>query len=430
MTQEILISELRRDERNPRSMPEIQRKRLRDSIEAFGFVDPIIVRRSDKLLIGGHQRLTAAEELGLKQVPVVWWEGDDRQARALNLALNQIEGEWEETKLATVLAELAGVESLEQTLRSFDTSLTGLAGFDSKQVLKTLAAGLKSQSAAEDLASLASRDPGRSDTPALAKAGDLFHLGAHRLLCGDSSDVGALKRLCHDDRPSLLFSDPRYNASYSADAASGRNPFGRTSGRKARPLGEIANDQLSATDFGGFVSCVLRNAVTVLEPAASVYLCGGTSTTAAYDAAFESAGLVKASVIVWDKIDFTVGRRDYQSQFELLYYGWPKGRRHRFFGGRSQSDIWTIPRDAAASYLHSTQKPVALAARAMRNSTLPGEAVLDMFGGSGSTLIAAQQSGRRAFLMELEPRFVDVAIARWQALTGDRARLVEGGHRA
>ena len=421
------IKDLVLDPLNPRGMTDTERAELAGSLEQFGFLQPVIARGSDRLVIGGHQRIEAARQLGWTEVPVIWWEGSDQDARALNLALNKIQGSWDEAKLADVLAELAGVESLQEALRGFDTTETALAGFDEREVLAALEAKLGDGPPAEDLTALAGALVRAPDRSASAQPGVFYELGPHRLLCGDARDLEAVRRLIGVAEPAMLWTDPPYGVNYSAEGSRGAASSGRPAGRRDRPLGSIAGDDLEPEAHAGLVTAALCNAAAVLAPGSAVYVCGGTSTTTLYDAAFADAGLAKSSIVVWDKGRFAFGRRDYQSQYELVYYGWKRGARHRFFGGRAQSDIWLVPTDAAAGYVHPTQKPVALAERAIRNSSGAGDTVLDLFGGSGSSLIAAEQAGRRAFLLELDPLYVDVIVGRWEAFTGLRARAVSDG---
>lgn len=423
----VSIERLRPDPLNPRSISDTALAQLQRSLREFGFVQALVVRHSDKLIIAGHQRLRAATNEGWTSVPVVWWEGSDPQARALNLALNKISGDWDERPLGHVLADLAQVESLGQALLGFDQTLTSLAGFDEREVLEALEAALGSPPGQEDLASLAASLQRPAQRVLTVEPGELYQLGPHRLLCGDATNIDDVARLCGAVRPEMLFTDPPYNVGYSAEGDGPRAASsGRSGGRKKRPLGQILNDALSEDEYRNLIASALGNAVGQLEPGGPVYVCGGSSTTSTYDAAFESAGIVKSSIIIWDKGEITLGRKDYQSQYELIYYGWTSGKRHHYFGGRAQSDIWSIPRDASALYIHPTQKPVALAARAIHNSTSAGGTVLDLFGGSGSTLIAAEQQGRRACVLELDPHFASVILARWEALTGRKAEKVEG----
>jgi len=419
----VAIDALRFDPLNPRTISDLELAHLSHSLAEFGFVQPVVARRSDNLVIGGHQRIEAARRLGWTEVPVLWWEGNDRAARALNLALNKIQGDWDNARLADVLAELASVESLNEALLGFDTTLTSLAGFDTSEVLALLGSALKAEGQAEDLAAVIRRLSGASSTAARSQVGELWQLGPHRVICGDAQDPEVVHRLCEGLSPGMLFTDPPYNVGYRAETdGAGSASSGRPVGRRKAKLGQIKGDALDDKDHHLLVSSALANASRVLAPGSAVYVCGGTTNTSLYDEVFVHAGLLKASILIWDKGEFAFGRRDYQSQYELIYYGWKRGEGHRFFGGRAQTDIWTIPRDPAAFYVHPTQKPVALAKRAISNSTAPGEAVLDLFGGSGSTVIAAEQTGRRALVVELDPRFIDVILARWEAVSGQEAR--------
>ena len=429
-TETIAVASLVLDEHNPRTMPAKQLADLRRSLERFGVVEPIVARRSDRLVIGGHQRIEAARALGLEAVPVICWEGSDAEARALNLALNKIDGDWDRTKLAQALADLAAVESFEDALKGFDPALTELAGFDAGEVLAALEAELRGTAPGEDLATLIAGTQPRREP--LSVLGEGYALGRHRLLCADARKGEAVARLCAELTPALLFTDPPYNVDYRAEVdASGRASSGRRTGRRVRPLGPIANDDLSPDDYQGLLEDALTNASAILAPGAPVYVCGGSSTTTAYDAAFAAAGFVKSAIIIWDKGTTTLGRKDYQSHYELIWYGWKAGAAHSFFGTRSECDIWELPRDPSAYYLHPTQKPVALAARAIANSTKPGATVLDLFAGSGTTLTAAEEEGRSALLLERDPAYVDIIVARWEALSGERAqpwRTAEAPH--
>jgi DNA modification methylase len=415
------IADLVLDPRNPRTISDFDMTKLRNSIREFGVVQPVVVRRSDRKVIAGHQRITALQLEGKAEVSVIWWEGDDRKAYALALALNKIQGEWVQDKLGTLLAELADVESLSDALSGFDSDFTSLAGFSTKESLALFEATLPSGLPEENLSSLSAELLVRRSFQGTVQLGDLFQLGSHRVLCGDARDQGTVERLCDQSAPSMLFTDPPYNVAYQAESVGGHAASGRSHGRRTNPLGPIAEDNLPPSEYQELLTGSLRNAFKVLRGGGAVYVCGGTSTTTAYDTAFTSVGLTKSSIIIWDKGEFSLGRKDYQSAYELIYYGWKQGSKHNFYGGRSQTDIWLIPRDASSSYLHPTQKPTALAMRAIRNSSTPGEAVLDLFGGSGSTLIAAEQTGRKALLLELDPHYVEVAVARWEALTGKKA---------
>jgi DNA modification methylase len=415
--QMIPLASLRPDPANTNTMDAAEMAKLVRSLERFSFVDPIIVRESDGKVLGGNQRLEAARQLGLATLPVIYWEGSDEEFRVLSLALNKIHGHFDEALLAKTLADLADVGSIQEALRGFDTEFTALAGFDENEVLRLLGEHLNDTSAGENLAALVG--PSETSPPATSTTlGDGFELGGHRVLCGDALDSDTVAALVGDSVVATVFTDPPYGVAYKPPAGrSGRQPRQRDWQRRHA----IANDDLSQEQHRAFMTAALRNVANALAPGRAIYVCGGYSTTTVYDAAFESAGLSKSGIIVWDKGEVTLGRKDYASRYELIWYGWKPGAAHRFFGPKTESDIWGIPRDPAAFYLHPTQKPVALAARAIKNSTQPGETVLDLFGGSGSTLIAAHQLGRRALVLELDPHHIDTIVARWEALSGAKA---------
>lgn len=344
------IDDLKIDPLNPRRMPASELAALERSITAFGMVEPIVARWGEGTAIGGNQRLVAAKRLGWSEVPVVWVEVSDTEAQALNLALNKIDGEWDEAKLGAVLAELADVDSLSGALTGFDPKLTELAGFTTREVLAAIEAHLGDDTANEDLTALALSLAAPTKRETRAKPGDLYRLGPHSVLCGDATDINAVRLLCEDCPPAMLFTDPPYGVAYDPEGGPGRAASsGRPVRNSGRQLGSILGDDLSAEGHEHLITGSLRNAVAVLSPGASVYVCGGTSTTSVYDAAFEAAGIAKSSIIVWDKSEFTFGRKDYSSQFELITYGWVRGAAHSFYGGRGQTDIWVIPRDPTAS---------------------------------------------------------------------------------
>ena len=252
-------------------MTDTERAELARSLEQFGFLQPVIARGSDRLVIGGHQRIEAARQLGWTEVPVIWWEGSDQDARALNLALNKIQGSWDEAKLADVLAELAGVESLQEALRGFDTTETALAGFDEREVLAALEAKLGDGPRAEDLTALAGALVRAPDRSASAQPGVFYELGPHRLLCGDARDLEAVRRLIGVAEPAMLWTDPPYGVNYSAEGSRGAASSGRPAGRRDRPLGSIAGDDLEPEAHADLVTAALCNAAAVLAPGSAVY---------------------------------------------------------------------------------------------------------------------------------------------------------------
>ena len=413
----VALEDLRDAEYNPRTISEKDLADLERSLEHFGVVDPIVVRRADNVVIGGHQRLAAARKLGLSHMPAVFLDISEADAKLLNLALNKIAGDWDERKLALVLEELGA-------LPEFDLSL---AGFDDEEIKGHLAAleAAAYRDKAEDFDLEVAIEAARAASR--VRRGEVWLLGRHRLMCGDATSAEDVATLVEGegDEVDLVVTDPPYNVGYEPEGA----PSGRTAGRnrKKRPgqtLGPIENDRLTPEQYQAFLDSAFANLASSLSRGGAVYVFGGTGTFLPYEQAFQTAGFHLSSVIVWDKGSLVLTRKNYHSQYELIFYGWLAGKPHAFYGGRSQTDIWSASRDRGRDYQHPTQKPVELVARAIENSSRPGQTVLDPFVGSGTTFIAAERSGRRCLAMEVDPRFCEVAIARWESFSGKKARKV------
>ena len=414
---------LKLNERSPRKPSAAFEADLDRSVERFGLAGAAVARHSDGLVIGGNQLVRSARRQGIAAVPVIWVEGNDREMETLGLALNHIQADWDETRLAEALGRLADVSSLSEALRGFDTEFTDLAGFSTQEVLDALATLEQAVGAAEEPAGDLGGDPQREPASGFPQLGYLYRLGQHRLVVGDATEESMLDVLAGDASIDCLITDPPYGVDYHADAE-GTASSGRPAGRR-RPLGRLAGDGLSEEEHRVLILAAVSNSARHLVAGATVYLFGGSSTTSLYDEAFGEAGFKKSDILVWDKGVSSFGRRDYQSQHELVHYGWKLGAAHPWFGGRRETTIWRVDRDPTQRYRHPTQKPVELFARAMRNSTQVGARVLDCFAGSGSALIAAEQTGRTALLMEIDPRFAAVIIDRWQRLTGEEAQLID-----
>lgn len=410
------VTALRPAAYNPRTISDAELEDLERSIQEFGLVDPIIVRQAGKQVIGGHQRLVAAQRLGLKRVPVVYLDVSGQQAKLLNLALNKIGGDWDEEKLAELLRELDALPEL-------DLSVTGFDDEEIKAHLAALEAGdLRDQE--EDFNVEAAIEEARKKSR--VKPGEVWALGRHRLLCGDATSTEDIDKLLAGDPVHLVVADPPYNVDYQPEGApSGRTGRRRRKGGQSQALGPIENDRSSPEDYQPFLDDAFRNLARAMPGGGAVYVFGGVGTFVPYSAAFEEAGLHVSSVIVWDKGSLVLTRKDYHSQYELLFYAWVDGKPHSFFGGRSQTDIWTASRDPARDYQHPTQKPLALVERAVENSSRPGQTVLDPFVGSGTAIVACERTGRRCLAMEIDSRFCEVALRRWEAFTGSRAKKVQ-----
>ena len=382
------VADLKPYAQNARSHSASQIQQIANSIDEFGFVNPILVAQ-DHSIIAGHARLRAAVQLGMSEVPViVLGHLSETQRRALVLADNQLtlNAVWDETMLR---AELAALQA-----ERFDLNLTG---FDEQELNRLLAA--------EDPEALADPDepPALSVAP-VSRPGDLWVLGEHRLLCGDATDRDAVDAVMGGQAAAMIFTDPPYGVAYE----------GKTPGKLT-----IANDALGEK-FYEFLLSACRVMVELSQGA--IYICMSSSELHTLFTAFTGAGGHWSTFLIWSKHHFTLGRSDYQRQYEPILYGWPEGRKHYWRGDRDQGDVWSIIRPVA-NREHPTMKPVELVERALQNSSRFGDLVLDPFAGSGTTLIACHRRQRRARLLEIDPRYVDVICRRWQQFSGKSAVL-------
>jgi DNA modification methylase len=369
---------------------------LTRSIVEFDVVQPPVVNRRTKEIIGGHQRVRGARRAGRTTIPVILVDLDEPRAKALNLALNRIGGTWDDLALGRALAELDADPTV-------DVSVTGFGADEIRDLLRSLEAReLRDRVEAFDLdeaLAAATRAP-RMHRGAIAR------LGEHRLACGDATDATAVEGLVGGRRAAMAFVDPPYNVDlgHSRPAGSARR--------------RIRNDHLDPAAWEAFVGGWAATLLAAVDGAIYVAMsCAEWPTVARLLA---EAGGHWSSTIVWTKDRHVLARSDYHRAFEPLWYGWRAGGPHAWYGGRRQSDVWSVRRPARAP-LHPTMKPTELIERAITNSSRPGELVLDLFAGSGSTIIAAARTGRVAAAMEIDPWYCDVAIARWEAFTGEIA---------
>lgn len=377
--------------RNARTHTDEQVAQIAGSIAEFGFVNPVLVGE-DKIIIAGHGRLLAAQRLGLSEVPVIVLDHlNETQRRALVLADNQIAANagWNDELLSLELSDLASDE--------FDLSLLGFTEDALNELLNN------------------SNDPGLVDEDAVpevepnpvSQLGDVWQLGNHRVMCGDATSAEAMSALMDGQMADMVFTDPPYNVDYGNAAKDTRQTKDR----------RILNDNLGDA-FYDFLHGAMIQMLSVTKGA--LYVSMSSSELDTLQKAFRDAGGKWSTFIIWAKNTFTLGRADYQRQFEPILYGWKEGNDHFWCGARDQGDVWFINKPNKND-LHPTMKPVELVERAIRNSSKSQDIVLDAFGGSGTTIIACEKTGRYGRVLELDPKYVDVIIKRWQYYSGSVA---------
>ena len=385
--------------KNARTHSDEQVSQIARSIEEFGWTNPILVDRNN-VIIAGHACLLAAKKLKLVEVPViVLGHLTDAQRRALVIADNQLAlgAGWDEEMLRV---ELRMLEAEDYDL--------DLIGFGESELAELLADD-------GDYAGHADEDavPETSEV-AISVAGDLWILGDHRVYCGDATQMESIEKVMGSGLADMVFCDPPYGVAYGSSAPT----------KRERERRKIANDDLGDAAFGEFLHKACINLLSVTKGA--VYISMSSSELHTLQKAFTAAGGHWSTFVIWAKDRFTLGRSDYQRQYEPLLYGWLEGNEHFWCGARDQGDIWFVNKPRA-NVLHPTQKPVELVERAIKNSSKSRNTVLDPFGGSGTTLIACEKNGRHARLVELEPRYVDVVVRRWEQYTERKATLAESG---
>jgi DNA modification methylase len=410
----IRISELKRAEYNPRIMPDSEMQALVTSIETKGFVEPIVVNSSKDrygTIIGGHQRLSAIERLisrGITPrniekegdeylIPVMFAELDNFiEEVELNLALNKIHGNFDEEKLYTLIVNIKESPTLPSS------------GFREDEISRILDQTLKDDEKEEE--------PIDETAEARSKIGEIYELGQHRLICGDSTDPEVYKALLGKEKADMIFTDPPYNVNYHSRGEKLKND----------ELEKIKNDNMTPEEFKAFIDGAFSGMITCIKEGGSLYICSGWSSYPQFLDSMLKNGFRHSGVIIWVKNVPSMGWNDYRYKHEWIakakkpdpktaesiIYGWKVGT-HSFFGD-NEYDVWEMPRKATARYLHPTEKPDWLCMRALRNSTKRNDIVLDPFAGSGSTMTAAEKVGRRAFMIELDPKFCDVIRDRWE----------------
>ncbi len=379
--QTLPLSQLRPAAYNPRKAlkpSDKEYQKIKNSIQEFGYVEPIIVN-FDMTVIGGHQRLTVLKDLGYTEAQcVVLHIEDENKVKALNIALNKISGEWNEQLLADLLVDLQDAQ--------FNLDLTG---FEAPEV-DQLFSKLHNKDIEEDNFDVEEE----LKNPAFSHAGDIWTLGRHRVICGDSTLPETFKLLMEGKRANLVLTDPPYNVNVEETA------------------GKIKNDNMPDADFYNFMFCAFVNMEQNMEQDASIYVFHADTQGLTFRRAFADAGFNLSGCCIWKKNALVLGRSPYQWQHEPCLFGWKKGGKHLWYSDRKQTTIWEYDRPKSSKE-HPTMKPVALMAYPIKNSTMTNCIVLDPFLGSGSTLIACEETGRICYGVELDEKFMDVIVKRY-----------------
>lgn len=379
------ISDLKDYENNPRVNDKAV-EAVANSINSFGFKVPVIVDKNN-VLICGHTRVKAAKKLGMTELPVIIADDlNEDQIKAFRIADNKTAeiADWDMDKLIEEL------KSIEMDMEQF--------GFDDLE--KLLDREVLEDDFVEEL----------PEVP-YSKKGDIFVFGKHRLMCGDSTKEEDVKKLCNGEQMDMVFTDPPYNVNYEGST-------GMT----------IQNDKQSDEDFYNFLLSAFKNMFEALKPGGAIYVCHADSEGVNFRNAFKNAGFKLAECLIWVKNSLVLGRQDYQWRHEPILYGWKEGAGHYFINDRSQDTVWEYNKPKVND-LHPTMKPLELVGRAIKNSSKNNEKVLDLFGGSGSTMIAAEQINRTAYLMELDEKYTDVIVKRMLRFiqTYDNCYLIRDG---
>ena len=382
----VSVDSLNPNPKNPNKHPDSQIELLSKNIKYLGWRHPITVSKRSGFIVAGHGRLMAAKKLGVQIVPVDYQEfNSDADEMAVLVADNRLAelSETSEEDLKNILSELDG---------KIEIDLTGFSDAEVEQLLRDINTDVLDEDVPE------------VPTEPISKFGDIFEFGSHRLMCGDSTDSEQVKKLMGDEIANMVFTDPPYNVDYGTDER------------------KIENDNLGS-EFPQFLEKVIKNIFSFSNGA--IYICMSSSEIDSLQSTFRRLGGHWSTFIIWAKDTFTLGRSDYHRQYEPILYGWKDGVSHYFCGDRSQGDVWEFAKPKKND-VHPTMKPVELCQRAVLNSSKPNDIVLDLFGGSGSTLIACEQSNRKCRMMEFEPKYCDVILKRFLALNPNVGILRNG----
>ena len=389
---ELPLKELKPAAYNPRKKlkkGDKEYEKIKQSLLKFGYVDPIIVNE-DLTVIGGHQRLTVLKDLDYETAKCVIVDLPKEDEKALNIALNKITGQWDEALLADLLLDLQESD--------FNLDLTGFEPPEIDDILSNVHDKELSENEFDVEEEL--------KKPTVSRHGDIWQLGKHRVICGDSTKAETYKQLLDDRKANLVVTDPPYNVDVEETA------------------GKILNDNMSDGDFYQFLLSMFTQVKNHMETDASIYVFHAETEGLNFRKAFKDAGFYLSGCCIWKKNSLVLGRSPYQWQHEPCLYGWKKKGKHQWFSDRKQTTIWEYDRPKSSKD-HPTMKPIQLMAYPIQNSSMRGTIVLDPFLGSGSTLIAADQTGRVCYGIELDEKFVDVIVKRYIEVTGDTEVTVQ-----
>lgn len=392
---ELPLKELKPAAYNPRKKlkkGDKEYEKIKQSLLKFGYVDPIIVNE-DLTVIGGHQRLTVLKDLDYETAKCVIVKLSKEDEKALNIALNKITGQWDDALLADLLLDLQESD--------FNLDLTGFEPPEIDNILSNV----HDKELSEDKFDVEEE----LKKPTVSRRGDIWQLGKHRVICGDSTKSETYDQLLGDKKANLVVTDPPYNVDVEETA------------------GKILNDNMSDGDFYQFLLSMFTQVENHMETDASIYVFHADTEGLNFRKAFKDAGFYLSGCCIWKKNSLVLGRSPYQWQHEPCLYGWKKKGKHQWFSDRKQTTIWEYDRPKSSKD-HPTMKPIQLMAYPIQNSSMRGTIVLDPFLGSGSTLIAADQTGRVCYGIELDEKFVDVIVKRYIEVTGDTEVTVQRNH--
>ena len=363
-------------------------EKLKRSLEQFGYVEPVIWNKATGRVVGGHQRLKVLIDMGITEVECVVVDLPEDKEKALNIALNKISGDWDKDKLAVLIADLQGT--------AFDVSLTGFDAAEIDDLFKdTLKDGVKDDNFDVDA---------ELKEPPITKLGDVWTLGRHRLVCGDSTKAETFELLMAGAKANLVITDPPYNVNYEGSA------------------GKIQNDNMGNEAFYEFLLTAFQNTASIMADDASIYVFHADTEGLNFRRAFADAGFYLSGCCIWKKQSLVLGRSPYQWQHEPVLYGWKKGGKHQWYTGRKETTIWEFDKPKKNAD-HPTMKPIPLLAYPIMNSSMSNTLVVDPFGGSGSTLIACEQTDRSCNTIELDPKFCDVIVKRYIEQVGSSEKV-------